>query len=79
MDVVKNEFKDHKGQMDNLRAVTNKSNSMPWTTFDDGDENCHPNLFAHQESTTKLFETNPFSESAPLYYQDQNPFWTSKA
>ncbi|KAJ4836883.1 hypothetical protein Tsubulata_015782, partial [Turnera subulata] len=50
LDVVKKEFKDHVGEMENMRQVAREkhhSNSMRWTTFEDDDENSHPNLFAH--------------------------------
>uniref|UniRef100_A0A5B7A2S7 Uncharacterized protein n=1 Tax=Davidia involucrata TaxID=16924 RepID=A0A5B7A2S7_DAVIN len=73
LDVVKKEFKDHVGEMGSLRnAAREKHNSKRWATFDD-DENCHPNLFAHEEhsfsekqgkftskDTTKCFKNNPF-------------------
>ena len=86
LDVVKKEFKDHVGEMENMRNATKEkhnTNSMRWRTFED-DENCHPNLFAnnHTSGTTKDFRNNPFSydlndkklrpESA--FFQDQNPF-----
>lgn len=75
LDVVKKEFKDHVGEMENLRNAAREkhsSNSMRWTTFDDDDENCHPNLFSQQNSTgngNKL-------RSESTFLQDQNPFWT---
>ncbi|KAK8597910.1 hypothetical protein V6N13_095304 [Hibiscus sabdariffa] len=50
LDVVKKEFKEHVGEMENMRNVTrqkHKNNSMRWTTFDVNNENCHPNLFDH--------------------------------
>ncbi|KAL5839882.1 hypothetical protein ACOSQ4_012490 [Xanthoceras sorbifolium] len=52
LDVVKKEFKDHVGEMENMRNAARErhnSNSRRWTTFEDDDENCHPNLFAHQD------------------------------
>ncbi|KAK3023875.1 hypothetical protein RJ639_042891 [Escallonia herrerae] len=49
LDVVRKEFKDHVGEMKSLQnAAREKQNQKPWTTFDDDDENCHPNLFAPQ-------------------------------
>ncbi|KAF3453029.1 hypothetical protein FNV43_RR03462 [Rhamnella rubrinervis] len=77
LDVVKKEFKDHVGEMENLRNAAREkhssgnSNSMRWTTFDDDEENCHPNLFARQDSSNgnKL-------RSESTFLQDQNPFWT---
>ncbi|KAL2502554.1 uncharacterized protein Fot_36402 [Forsythia ovata] len=53
LDVVRKEFKEHVGEMGNSRVVAkDKQNSKRWTTFDDDDENCHPNLFAPQEQAT---------------------------
>ncbi|CAI9760609.1 unnamed protein product [Fraxinus pennsylvanica] len=53
LDVVRKEFKEHVGEMGNSRVVAKeKHNSKRWTTFDDDDENCHPNLFAPQEPAT---------------------------
>ncbi|KAK9268314.1 hypothetical protein L1049_000062 [Liquidambar formosana] len=50
LDVVKKEFKDHVGEMENLRNAAREKHgsSTRWTTFED-DENCHPNLFVHQD------------------------------
>ncbi|KAG6589801.1 hypothetical protein SDJN03_15224, partial [Cucurbita argyrosperma subsp. sororia] len=67
IDVVKKEFKDHVGEMENMRNAAsekrrNSSNSMRWTTFED-DENCHPNLFNN---------VNDPMRSNPAY---ENPFW----
>ncbi|KDP30181.1 hypothetical protein JCGZ_16963 [Jatropha curcas] len=93
LDVVKKEFKDHVGEMENKRnAVREKHshNSMRWTTFeDDGNENFHPNLFSYG-SNDKYFENNnPFSNGysgsnenkmrfeSPSI-QDQNPFWSPR-
>lgn len=57
LDVVKKEFKDHVGEMENKRNAAarekqhggghghGRSNSTRWTTFEDDDENCHPNIF----------------------------------
>ncbi|GMI97623.1 hypothetical protein HRI_003431600 [Hibiscus trionum] len=82
LDVVKKEFKEHVGEMENMRNVTrqkHKNNSMRWTTFDDDNENCHPNLFDNNSTsggsgTTKGFKNYP--ESA--FFQDQNPFWNQR-
>ncbi|KAG2668506.1 hypothetical protein I3760_15G164000 [Carya illinoinensis] len=80
LDVVKKEFKDHVGEMENMRNASREKhgNSMRWTTFED-DENCHPNLFAPHDNSFPsgrngskgLHQTNPF-------FQDQNPFWTPR-
>ncbi|XP_011655769.1 uncharacterized protein LOC101215616 isoform X1 [Cucumis sativus] len=84
IDVVKKEFKDHVGEMENKRNAAyekrhNSSNSMRWTTFED-DENCQPNLI----NDPKSFQNNPFFDdtsknttihqmrSDPAY---ENPFW----
>uniref|UniRef100_A0A803N6T6 Uncharacterized protein n=2 Tax=Chenopodium quinoa TaxID=63459 RepID=A0A803N6T6_CHEQI len=45
LDVVKKEFKDHVGEMENMRHATWErrcTSSKRWTAFED-DENCHPN------------------------------------
>ncbi|KAF5742047.1 hypothetical protein HS088_TW09G00086 [Tripterygium wilfordii] len=78
LDVVKKEFKEHVGEMEGMRNASREkhsSNSMRWTTFDDDNENSHPNLFAqqdasagHRSSGAMRFGTNPF-------IQEQNPFW----
>ncbi|PQM34837.1 uncharacterized protein Pyn_08446 [Prunus yedoensis var. nudiflora] len=93
LDVVKKEFKDHVGEMESLRNAAREKhgmNSARWTTFQDDEENCHPNLFApgdHSHNTSKFHETNPFCDyqtptdgrklrSKPAFTQDhQNPFW----
>ncbi|KAE8735428.1 hypothetical protein F3Y22_tig00000340pilonHSYRG00376 [Hibiscus syriacus] len=79
LDVVKKEFKEHVGEMENMRNVTrqkHKNNSMRWTTFDDDSENSHPNLFDNNTSggTTKGFKNYP--ESA--FFQDQKAFWNQR-
>ncbi|KAK3026569.1 hypothetical protein RJ639_041155 [Escallonia herrerae] len=49
LDVVRKEFKDHVGETKILQnAAREKQKQKPWTTFDDDDENCHPNLFVPQ-------------------------------
>ncbi|XVF34494.1 hypothetical protein REPUB_Repub18cG0063500 [Reevesia pubescens] len=70
LDVVKKEFKDHVGEMENMRnASREKHNSMRWASFED-DENCHPNLFANNNHNLR-------PESA-FFNQDQNPFWNPR-
>ncbi|PON35939.1 hypothetical protein PanWU01x14_332250 [Parasponia andersonii] len=84
LDVVKKEFKDHVGEMENMRSAAREKhsgNSKRWTTFDDEDENCHPNLFAHNNNT--FFEDQNRNNgdklrSEPAYPQDQNPFWSPR-
>ncbi|XP_022135155.1 uncharacterized protein LOC111007191 isoform X2 [Momordica charantia] len=85
IDVVKKEFKEHVGEMENKRNAAsekrrNSSNSMRWTTFED-DENCQPNLFFNNHH--KGFQNNPFFdvESKNSTHQIgsdsayENPFW----
>lgn len=83
MDVVKKEFKDHVGEMENMRSAAREkhnNNSKRWTTFDDDDnENCHPNLFANNTNT--LFDDQYRSNGnklrpEPAFPHDQNPFWS---
>ncbi|XP_043698892.1 uncharacterized protein LOC122649714 [Telopea speciosissima] len=47
LDVVKKEFKDHVGEMENQRNVAREKqgSSGRWVTFEDNNENSHPNLF----------------------------------
>ncbi|XVF88237.1 hypothetical protein PTKIN_Ptkin19aG0033800 [Pterospermum kingtungense] len=74
LDVVKKEFKEHVGEMENMRNITREkhyNNSMPWTTFED-DENCHPKLFANNNNN----DTRLTPESA--FFQDHNPFWNQR-
>ncbi|XP_050215151.1 uncharacterized protein LOC126666195 [Mercurialis annua] len=92
LDVVKKEFKEHVGEMENMRNASRENhntNSKRWTTFEDNDyENCHPNLFAHSNnshlSSSKNFENNPFyddhSESIANKHRSeyQNPFWSPR-
>ncbi|OMO52239.1 hypothetical protein CCACVL1_29296 [Corchorus capsularis] len=93
LDVVKKEFKEHVGEMENMRNATREkhhNNSMRWTTFED-DENCHPNLFANSNSYSSTKEdsrNNPFSydysdnnkklRPESAFFQDQNPFWNPR-
>ena len=52
LDEVKEESKDHVGEMENKRNAAREkdhNNSMRWTTFEDDDENYHPNLFSQQD------------------------------
>ncbi|XP_021276803.1 uncharacterized protein LOC110411105 [Herrania umbratica] len=90
LDVVKKEFKDHVGEMENMRNATREkhhNNSTRWTTFED-DENCHPNLFANNNHTSGYTDNknNPFSCDYPdnklrpesAFFQDQNPFWNPR-
>ncbi|CAL0304908.1 unnamed protein product [Lupinus luteus] len=63
LDVVKKEFKNHVGEMENVRkdAEFLHENSMGWTTFDEEGENFHPNLFVQQENSLLSSSINPFS------------------
>ncbi|XP_057416642.1 uncharacterized protein LOC130711161 [Lotus japonicus] len=63
LDVVKKEFKNHVGEMENMRNVAREkhgSNSRRWTTSED-DENIHPNLFVHHDNSARSSNINPFS------------------
>ncbi|KAF2317112.1 hypothetical protein GH714_011849 [Hevea brasiliensis] len=66
LDVVKKEFKDHVGEMENMRNASREkhsNNSKRWTTFEDDNddhENFHPNLFAYSNSNMCLENNNPF-------------------
>ncbi|XP_065848779.1 uncharacterized protein [Euphorbia lathyris] len=78
LDVVKKEFKEHVGEMENMKNAAREkhiNNSKRWTTFeddDDVDENCHPNLFSHHDYS----ESNGNKQKeAPEY---QNPFWSPR-
>ncbi|GAV73899.1 hypothetical protein CFOL_v3_17382 [Cephalotus follicularis] len=79
LNVVKKEFKDHMGEMENIRNTAGEkhsSNSMRWITFDDddSDENCHPNLFAHQDHSLPMKQQN-FTSSIKChaYNSTSNP------
>ncbi|KAK6944405.1 hypothetical protein RJ641_025507 [Dillenia turbinata] len=74
LDVVRKEFKDHVGELENLRnnAREKHGNSSRWTTFDD-DENCNPNLFPiHQHSVTTKQGISPSKVDHPLLYSINN-------
>lgn len=80
LDVVKKEFKDHVGEMENMRnAVREKHvHSSRWTAFED-DENSHPNLFATQTKQTQL--SSVIDGNKPFFHDNQdhqNPFWSPK-
>ncbi|CAN6681334.1 unnamed protein product [Malus baccata var. baccata] len=70
LDVVKKEFKEHVGEMESLRNAAREKHgihSAQWVTFQDDEENCHPNLFAppcdnNHNYTSKFHETNPFCD-----------------
>lgn len=52
LDVVRKEFKEHVGEIENLRNVARDrhvKNSSGWETFEEDDENYHPNLFTNQD------------------------------
>lgn len=56
LDVVRKEFKDHVGEMETLRtaAKDRNDNSAGWVAFEDkNDENSHPNLFFHNQNSSK--------------------------
>ncbi|KAF2310521.1 hypothetical protein GH714_013528 [Hevea brasiliensis] len=67
LDVVKKEFKDHVGELENRRTAAREkhsNNSKRWATFEDDNddhENFHPNLFAYSSSNKCFGNNNPFS------------------
>ncbi|WJX95954.1 hypothetical protein P8452_77216 [Trifolium repens] len=69
LDVVKKEFKTHVEEMESMRSIAREKhggNSRRWTTFDDDDENMHPNLFVHHDNYVRSSNINPFSQSANM-------------
>ncbi|XP_020573773.1 uncharacterized protein LOC110020125 [Phalaenopsis equestris] len=93
LDVVKKEFKDHVGEMENLRNASKpKPDSFKenWVTFNTEYENFHPNLFSPVQLTSnqQRVKDNPFIEghedvdacnvSKNPFIQVQNPFWPPK-
>ncbi|XP_019453163.1 PREDICTED: uncharacterized protein LOC109354841 isoform X2 [Lupinus angustifolius] len=63
LDVVKKEFKEHVGEMENMRNIAREkhgSSSRRWATSED-DENIHPNLFANHDYSVHSSNINPFS------------------
>jgi len=90
LDVVKKEFKDHVGEMENTRNVTlerRRNSSKRWTTFEDA-ENTHPNLFVPQHLKQSFFASSNDEDFAcgnyrsnttclnekSAFSQTQNPF-----
>ncbi|XP_028792414.1 uncharacterized protein LOC114748219 [Neltuma alba] len=69
LEVVKKEFKEHVGEMENMRSNAKEkhsTNTKRWTTFDEDGENLHPNLFAHHQDNNnnnsfRSSNINPFS------------------
>lgn len=59
LEVVRKEYKDHVNEIKNLsKSAVKKEQKIveeKWTTFDDDDENCHPNLFADRAPVTSGF------------------------
>lgn len=72
--MVRKEFKEHVGEIENLRNVARDrhvKNSCGWETFEEDDENCHPNLFTNQDRSSssqqqKLFP--PLKEDRHTYF-----------
>ncbi|PIN20309.1 hypothetical protein CDL12_06989 [Handroanthus impetiginosus] len=63
LNMVRKEFKDHRGEMRNSQGtIREKHNSKRWTTFDDDVENSHPNLFAPEDLSYPM-EQARFSSS----------------
>lgn len=75
LDVVKKEFKDHVGEMENLRNTTRerRNSTTRWTTFED-DENCHPNLFASRDYSLPVKQQNisPLVENHTYNYNNSS-------
>lgn len=63
LDVVKKEFKDHVGEMENMRNIAREkhANSRRWTPPYEDDENIQPNLFLHRDNSVRSSNINPFS------------------
>ncbi|KAH7659977.1 Retrovirus capsid C-terminal protein [Dioscorea alata] len=83
LDVVKKEFKDHVGEMENKKSTAGEKNgggnTEKWVAFpeNDNNENLHPNLFASQDHQPQSIK--PWGGTANnSFYDVQNPFWTSK-
>lgn len=83
LDVVKKEFKDHVGEMENKKTTAGEKygggDTEKWVAFpeNDNNENLHPNLFASQDQQPQSIK--PWGGTANnSFYDVQNPFWTSK-
>ncbi|WCJ30075.1 hypothetical protein M5689_011658 [Euphorbia peplus] len=80
LDVVKKEFKEHVGEMENMRNVAREkhiNNSKRWTTFEDDEndgENYHPNLFSNKEN----YSGSNGNKQKEISSEYQNPFWSPR-
>lgn len=83
LDVVKKEFKDHVGEMETVRntskAKHDNSFDGNWVTFENDDENFHPNLFSGVQlsSNQQGVKGSPFiegQERVSASYVCNNPF-----
>ncbi|XP_020680430.1 uncharacterized protein LOC110098062 [Dendrobium catenatum] len=84
LDVVKKEFKDHVGEMENLRNASKAKHDNcfegNWVSFEDESENFHPNLFSQIQlsSNQQGVKDNPFIEVqegvSASYFDDNYPF-----
>ncbi|KAI0496672.1 hypothetical protein KFK09_022996 [Dendrobium nobile] len=84
LDVVKKEFKDHVGEMENLRNASKAKHDNcfdgNWVSFEDESENFHPNLFSQIQlsSNQQGVKDNPFIEVqegvSASYLDDNYPF-----
>lgn len=74
LDVVRKEFKDHVAEM-KTGAREKKQSPKRWETFDDddGDQNCHPNLFASCHGPTKQAISTPLNSDRVAY--SSRPYW----
>ncbi|XP_031284825.1 uncharacterized protein LOC116143519 isoform X2 [Pistacia vera] len=79
LDVVKKEFKDHVGEMESMRNAGREKHgsSSRWTTFEDDDENCHPNLFAHQDRSFQVMKQKfaSWNDDHTTNNLEKNPFF----
>ncbi|KAJ0989523.1 hypothetical protein J5N97_007879 [Dioscorea zingiberensis] len=79
LNVVKKEFKDHVGEMENKKIASREKHGVggteKWVAFQesDNDENLHPNLFSQENQSHSLKPWGATNSS----YDVQNPFWTS--
>ncbi|XP_057968336.1 uncharacterized protein LOC131157898 [Malania oleifera] len=64
LDVVRKEFKDHVGEMENMRNNAREKRENCWAKFDDeDDENCHPNLFGNHQDRSLPMKQGKFTST----------------
>ncbi|PWA78047.1 hypothetical protein CTI12_AA218820 [Artemisia annua] len=68
LEVVRKEYKDHVNEIKNMSIAIKKEQKKTveqrWTTFDDDDENRHPNLFADRAPVSLGFVSQKDDRSA---------------